>query len=86
MLRAYGFEEIRVRSQGLAARIELPEDQINNFIMNFERQKIVKKFLSIGFSSVLALGAICLLASFFEDDDDQDGGGLGTPVYAGNLA
>ncbi len=51
-IRSHGYKNIRVRSQGLAARIELPEDQINNFIMNFERQKIVKKFLSIGFSSV----------------------------------
>ncbi len=38
---------------------------------------------AISFSSVLALGAIWLVTSFFEDDDDQDGGGgLGTPVYA----
>ena len=38
--------------------------------------------VTISFSSVLALGAICLVSSFFEeDDDDQDGGGLGSPVY-----
>ena len=36
----------------------------------------------ISFSSVLALGAIWLISSFFEeDDDDQDGGGLGSAVY-----
>ncbi len=47
--------------------------------------------VAISFSSVLALGAIWLVSSFFEeDDDDQDGGGLGSPVYepayAGNPA
>ena len=46
---------------------------------------------AISFSTVLALGAIWLVSSFFEeDDDDQDGGGLGSPVYepayAGYLA
>ena len=38
--------------------------------------------VAISFSSVLALGAIWLVSSFFEeDDDDQDGGGLGSPIY-----
>ena len=37
--------------------------------------------IAISFAAVLALGAIWLIASFFEDDDDQDGGGLGTPIY-----
>jgi len=41
------------------------------------------ELVAISFSSVLALGAIWLVSSFFEeeDDDDQDGGGLGSPVY-----
>ena len=40
------------------------------------------ELVAISFSSVLALGAIWLVSSFFEeDDDDQDGGGLGTPIY-----
>ncbi len=40
--------------------------------------------VTISFSAVLALGAIWLVSSLFEeeDDDDQDGGGLGSPVYA----
>ena len=47
---------------------------------------------AISFAAVLALGAIWLISSLFEeeDDDDQDGGGLGTPVfepaYAGSPA
>ena len=32
--------------------------------------------IAISFAAVLALGAIWLIASFFED-----GGGLGTPIY-----
>ena len=40
------------------------------------------ELVAISFSSVLALGAIRLVSSFFEeDDDDQDGSGLGSPVY-----
>ena len=47
--------------------------------------------VAIWCSSILAIGAIWLVSTFFEeDDDDQDGGGLGSPVYepayAGNPA
>ena len=51
-VRAHGFEEVRVRIQGLSARIELPENRIEEFILQVERKKIVDYFLSIGFSSV----------------------------------
>ncbi len=47
-----GFKVVRVRSQGLSGRIELPSDQIENFLKNVKREKIVKYFLSIGFTSV----------------------------------
>ena len=51
-VRAHGFEEVRVRIQGMSARIELPEDQIEEFMLQVKRKKIVDYFLSIGFSSV----------------------------------
>ncbi len=51
-LRSNGFDEIRVRSQNLAARIELPANQIEEFITDIGRQNIVNYFLSIGFNSV----------------------------------
>ena len=51
-LRAKGFEEVRVRIQGLAARIELPTNRIEEFFLKINRENIVSYFLSIGFSSV----------------------------------
>tara|TARA_Y100001968_G_scaffold159411_1_gene145754 strand:+ start:2321 stop:3184 length:864 start_codon:yes stop_codon:yes gene_type:complete len=51
-IRNKGFQEVRVRSQGLSARIELPQDQINNFILKIEKSMIIDYFLSIGFTSV----------------------------------
>ena len=51
-LRSNGFKEIRVRSQGLSARIELPYEQVGNFLLNIDRKKIVDYFLKIGFTSV----------------------------------
>ncbi len=47
-----GFSKVRVRSQGLSARIELPANEINNFLKIIERNKLVKYFLSLGFHSV----------------------------------
>ena len=47
-----GFQKVRVRSQGLSARIELPSNEIDSFIKNVERDKIVKYFFSIGFNSI----------------------------------
>ncbi len=51
-LREKGFNEIRVRSQGLSAKIELPPDKISQFILNINRESIIKYFSSIGFTSV----------------------------------
>ena len=47
-----GFSKVRVRSQGLSARIELPEDEITNFLKNVERNKLIQYFLSLGFHSI----------------------------------
>lgn len=51
-LRLNGFNEVRVRSQNLAAKIEVPENQIELLIDKLGRKKIVNYFLSIGFTSV----------------------------------
>ena len=47
-----GFSEVRVRSQGLSARIELPANQIDYFLKNIERHKLIKYFLFLGFHSI----------------------------------
>ncbi len=47
-----GFKKVRVRSQGLSARIELPKNEIDSFLKIIEKDKIVKYFLSIGFNSI----------------------------------
>ncbi len=51
-LRENGFEELRVRSRGLEAKIEVPDNQIEKLILDVGRQKIVDYFLRIGFTSV----------------------------------
>ncbi len=43
---------VRVRMQGIAGRIEVPDHQINDLIMNCNRKELVDFFLSIGFSSI----------------------------------
>ncbi len=52
ILRENGFREVRVRSQGLNARIELPSDQINKFFERVDRERLIKDFLSLGFTTV----------------------------------
>ena len=47
-----GFSKVRVRSQGLSARIELPANEIDNFLKTVERSKLIKYFLSLGFHSI----------------------------------
>ena len=51
-LRDNGFEIARVRSQNSAARIELPSNRIEELIINFKKEDIVKYFISLGFTSV----------------------------------
>ena len=47
-----GFTKVRVRSQGLSARIELPANEIDNFLKIVERNQLTKHFLYLGFHSV----------------------------------
>jgi len=47
-----GFSKVRVRSQGLSARIELPEKEIDIFLKSIERNKLIKYFLFLGFHSI----------------------------------
>ena len=47
-----GFSKVRVRSQGLSARIELPANEINNFLKIIERNQLIEYFLSLGFHSI----------------------------------
>ena len=47
-----GFSKVRVRSQGLVARIEVPSNRIDDFMRNIDREEIIGYFLSIGFNSI----------------------------------
>ena len=47
-----GFSKVRVRSQGLSARIELPANEIDIFLQSIERNKLIKYFLFLGFHSI----------------------------------
>lgn len=51
-LRENGFAEVRVRSQGLAARIEVPYNEVQELILKVDRKNIVNHFLNLGFTSV----------------------------------
>ena len=47
-----GFHRIRVRSQGLAARIEIPRDQIASLLALTEQEPLVTELMALGFTSV----------------------------------
>ncbi len=47
-----GFHQVRVRSSGKEAKIELPEEHIDQLLLKLDKKKIVKYFLSLGFTSV----------------------------------
>ena len=47
-----GFPQVRVRSQGLAARIEVPEGQIGALLSGSTRRDLVSALLALGFTSV----------------------------------
>ena len=47
-----GYSQVRVRTQGLGARIELPSHQIKGFINDIKREDVLNFFLAIGFTSV----------------------------------
>jgi uncharacterized protein len=51
-LRQQGFRELRVRSQGESARIELPADQLGALVQEPLRQELMAAFQRLGFSAV----------------------------------
>ena len=47
-----GFPRVRVRCQGLAARIEVPQDRLMDLMLLSQAADLVPAFLSLGFTSV----------------------------------
>lgn len=48
-LRKLGWNNLRVRSEGDTARIELPSEQIQNFVLNTDLTSVVSAFQGFGF-------------------------------------
>lgn len=48
-LRTLGYRQLRVRSEGDTARIELPSEQIQAFVQQTELSQVVQKFQELGF-------------------------------------
>ena len=51
-IRKIGIKDVRVRCQGTSARIEIPCDQIHQFIVTYNRKELINYFFEIGFKSV----------------------------------
>ena len=51
-IRNLGFSNVRVRSQGTSARIEIPQVEIKKFITEYNRKEIIDFFLSLGFKAI----------------------------------
>lgn len=51
-LRKLGYRNLRVRSEGETARIELPPERIQEFVINTDLSQVVKAFQDYGFSYV----------------------------------
>ncbi len=51
-IKGIGIKNVRVRCQGTSARIEIPSEQINEFIKSYKREELVNFFLKIGFKSI----------------------------------
>jgi len=51
-LRRLGWQDLRVRSQGDTARIELPADRIPDFVNDTDLPALVAKFQALGFAFV----------------------------------
>ena len=47
-----GFTRVRVRSQGLAARIEVPRDRLQDLLRLSDGENLVPALLNLGFTSV----------------------------------
>ena len=52
LLIARGFPRVRVRAQGLAARIEVPTTRLGELLEEPLRRDLVQDFLALGFTSV----------------------------------
>ncbi|MCW5317797.1 ATP-dependent sacrificial sulfur transferase LarE [Nostoc sp. KVJ3] len=48
-LRKLGWQNLRVRSEGDTARVELPPEQIKEFVLTTDLQKVVSAFQDFGF-------------------------------------
>lgn len=48
-LRKLGFSNLRVRSEGDTARIELPPDKIKEFVLTIDLEQVVAAFQELGF-------------------------------------
>lgn len=51
-LRSQGYLDVRVRSQGETARIEIPADQIAEFLARNDRHQLLSRFRGEGFEAV----------------------------------
>ena len=51
-LLAHGYRQVRVRSQGTTARIEIPATAIADFLSQVDRCQLVEHFRSLGFTAV----------------------------------
>jgi uncharacterized protein len=51
-LRAQGCRDVRVRSQGATARIEIPAGDISDFLARIDRDRLVSLFRAEGFEAV----------------------------------
>ena len=50
-LRKGGLSEVRVRCQGLTARIEIPKDELEHFFNKYNSSELVQYFSNLGFNS-----------------------------------
>jgi uncharacterized protein len=48
-LRHLGYDNLRVRSEGDTARIELPSDRLQSFLLNTDLEALVEQFKTLGF-------------------------------------
>ena len=51
-MQQWGFDRVRVRSQGETARIEVPAARLAELMQDDLRQELVQVFLQLGFTAV----------------------------------
>ena len=49
-LKKGGLSEVRVRCQGLTARIEIPKDELKQFFNKYNLSELVQYFSNLGFN------------------------------------